>query len=177
MISSNFRHLGCGKKRNDGGCCTLRSLHEDGQALVETALVMPIVLIAITGILVFGIFLMQILSLTEGVGAAGRVLAVNAGLTTDPCSVAASAFENAAPLLSTSNLSYKITLNPGTGATSYTGSSCSSSSTTTGAAGNLVSGGTATVQVKYSNCSLTFYGNNLAPNGCSISQQVTETVQ
>lgn len=150
---------------------------EEGQALVETALVLPVVLIPITGILIFGIYLMQILSLTEGVGSAGRVLAENAGLTTDPCSVAAAAFQNAAPLLSTSNLSYQITLNPGSGGTSYSGSSCSSTSTTSGAAGNLVSGGTATVQVTYSNCSLTFYGNNLAPNGCSISQQVTETVQ
>lgn len=150
---------------------------EDGQALVEAALVMPMLLIAGTGILVFGIYIMQILSLTEGVGSAGRVLAVNAGLTTDPCSVASQAFQSAAPLLTTANLTYVLTLNPGTGNQSFPGSTCSSSSTTTGAAGALVSGGTATVKVTYTNCSLSFYGNNLFPSGCSISQSVTESVQ
>jgi Flp pilus assembly protein TadG len=153
------------------------ALREEGQALVETALVMPTLLIAGTGILVFGIYMMQILSLTEGVGNAGRVLAVSAGLTTDPCATVVSAFQGAAPLLNSGSLTYKVTLNPGTGATSYSGTTCSSSSTTTGAAGNLASGGTAKVTVTYSNCSLSFYGNKLLPNGCSISEQVTESVQ
>jgi|GEM_PF-5461854 Flp pilus assembly protein TadG len=150
---------------------------ETGQALVEAALVLPLLLIAGTGILVFGLYMVQILSLTEGVGSAGRVLAANAGITLDPCAAAAQAFQNAAPLLKTSNLTYTITLNPGTGNVPYSGTSCPSASTNTGAPGNLVSGGTATVKVTYSNCSLSFYGNNLLPGGCSISQQVTETVQ
>jgi Flp pilus assembly protein TadG len=153
------------------------ALRQEGQALVEAALVLPLLLIAGTGILVFGIYIMQIMTLTEGVGSSGRVLAVSAGLTTDPCSTAATAFQNAAPLLKADNLSYTIVLNSGTGNQTYSGSSCSSSSTTSGAAGFLVSGGTATVRVSYSNCSLAFYGNNLLPNGCQISQQVTETVQ
>jgi Flp pilus assembly protein TadG len=152
--------------------------YEEGQALVEAALVLPLLLLAGTGILVFGMYMMQILSLTEGVGSAGRVLAVNAGVTLDPCDTAAQAFKNAAPVLKPSNLSYEITLNTGTGGDHvYSSSTCSSSSTTTGAAGYLVSGGTAKVKVSYSNCSLSFYGNNLLPGGCSISQQVTETVQ
>jgi|CZKZ01.1.fsa_nt_gi Flp pilus assembly protein TadG len=150
---------------------------EEGQALVEAALVLPMLLTIGTGILIFGIFMMQVLSLTEGVGNAGRVLAVSGGVTLDPCAAAVTAVQNSAPLLNTSNLTYQITLNPGTGDVVYNGSSCSSSSTTTGAAGNLVSGGTAKVKVSYSNCSLSFYGNNLMPGGCSISQSVMETVQ
>jgi Flp pilus assembly protein TadG len=150
---------------------------EEGQALVEAALVLPMLLTVGTGILIFGIFMMQILSLTEGVGSAGRVLAVSGGVTLDPCAAAATAVQNAAPLLKTSNLTYQVTLNPGTGNVVYSGASCSSSTTTTGAAGNLVSGGTAQVKATYSNCSLSFYGNNLFPGGCSISQTVMETVQ
>jgi Flp pilus assembly protein TadG len=157
--------------------CACIALREEGQVLVETALVLPALLIAGTGILIFGIYMMQILSLTEGVGNAGRALAVSAGLTTDPCATVVQAFQGAAPLLNSNYLTYKVTLNPGTGAQSYSGTSCSSSTTTTGAAGNLVSGGTASVTVSYSNCSLTFYGNRLLPNGCSISAQVTEAVQ
>jgi Flp pilus assembly protein TadG len=162
----------CDGGRNAG----IRRL-EEGQALVEAALVMPLLLLAGTGILIFGIYMAQILSLTEGVGSAGRVLAVSAGLTTDPCSVASQAFRNAAPILDPTKLTYKIILNPGTGDNPYSGSSCSSSSTTTGAAGNLQTTGTATVQVTYTGCSLSFYGNKLLPNGCSITQQVTEVVQ
>ena len=156
---------------------TRAASHEEGQALVEAALVLPMLLVVGTGILIFGIFMMQVMSLTEGVGNAGRVLAVSGGVTLDPCAAAVTAIQNAAPLLKTSNLSYQITLNPGTGDVVYNTSTCPSTSTTTGAAGNLVSGGTAKIKATYSNCSLAFYGNNLSPGGCSISQSVTETVQ
>lgn len=151
---------------------------EEGQALVEAALVLPMLLTVGTGILIFGIYMMQILSLTEGVGSAGRVLAVSGGVTLDPCAAAVSAVQGAAPLLKTSNLSYTVTMNTGTsGDQAYSGTSCSSASTTTGAAGYLVSGGTVKVKATYSNCSLSFYGNNFFPSGCSISQTVMETVQ
>lgn len=178
MIRALARWNRNSEKRSEWARSGVRqTLLEEGQALVEAALVLPLLLIAGTGILVFGIYMMQILSLTQGVGSAGRVLAVNAGLTIDPCATAVTAFQNAAPMLTPSNLTYSITLNPGTGDHTYTGTSCSSSSATTGAAGDLHKGGTAAVKVTYSNCSLSFYGNNLLPNGCSISQQVTETVQ
>jgi Flp pilus assembly protein TadG len=151
---------------------------EEGQALVEAALVLPMLLAVGTGILVFGIFMMQILSLTEGVGSAGRVLAVSGGVTLDPCASAVTAFQNAAPLLNPSNLSYTVTMNTGTsGDQVYSAKTCSSTSTTSGAAGYLVSGGTVKLKVTYSHCSLSFYGRNLLPNGCSISQSVMETVQ
>jgi Flp pilus assembly protein TadG len=167
-----------GKKRSGATrICTSSIFRDEGQALVEAALVLPVILIAATGILVFGIFMMQVMSLNEGVANAGRVLAVSSGLTTDPCALAAQAVQNAGSVLTSTNLSYKLVLNPGTGNQTSTLSSCSSSSTTTGMAGALVSGGTVTVQATYSGCSLTFYGNRLMPNGCSITQSVTEIVQ
>jgi Flp pilus assembly protein TadG len=162
--------------------------HEHGQAIVETALVMPVLLITVTGVMVFGIFLNQILSMTEGMGNSGRVLSVSAGLTTDPCATAASAFQGAAPLLSSSSLTYKLTLDPTAGSTTGevssnstagTAFSCNSATTTTtgSMAAALVSGGNATLKVSYSNCSLNFYGNKLLPGGCSISQTITEAIQ
>jgi len=158
--------------------CSRVAVAEEGQALVEAALVLPMLLTVGTGIIVFGIYMMQILSLTEGVGSAGRVLAVSGGVTLDPCAAAATAVQNASPLLKTSSLSYTVTMNTGTsGDQAYSGTSCSSASTTTGAAGYLVSGGTVKVKATYSSCSLSFYGNNFFPGGCSISQSVMETVQ
>ena len=155
-----------------------RLLRDEGQALVETALILPIVLTIVFGILVFGIFTMQIMSLAQGVNNAGNVLSVSAGQTTDPCALAATNVQSAAPLLSSANLSYTVTLTPSGGsAQPYSGSSCSSSSTTTGAAGYLVSGGTVQVTATYTNCSLKFYGKNFLPNGCSITNTITEAIQ
>ncbi len=154
--------------------------NEEGQALVEFSLVASILLVVVTGILIFGIFEMQVMSLTEGVNSAGRVLAVSSGLTTDPCNLAAKAIQNAAPSLKASALSYTIVLNTDPGVTAnqtYTGSSCSSTSTTTGAAGYLSTGGNVTVTATYSQCGLRFFGKNLLPNGCSISSTITEVVQ
>ena len=156
--------------------------NEEGQALVEFALVASMLLVVITGILIFGIFELQLMSLTEGVNSAGRVLAVSAGLTLDPCAAAAQAVQNAAPLLSPSNLSYQIVLNPtpasgSTTAQTYSGASCSSTSTTTGAPGYLVSGGSVTVTAYAKKCSLAIFGKNFLPGGCQIYQTITEIVQ
>ncbi|HXR40248.1 MAG TPA: TadE/TadG family type IV pilus assembly protein [Terracidiphilus sp.] len=159
---------------------------EEGQSLVEFALVLPMLLVVVTGIMVFGIYETQIMSLTEGVDSAGRVVSVSAGQTLDPCALAATTVASGAPILNAAGISYSITLNPIPGNLTannhnYTGTgastSCSGSSTTTGAPGNLVSGGTVTIQATYTACSLKFYGNNLMPGGCSISQQITEVVQ
>ncbi len=155
---------------------------EEGQALVEFALVASMLLVVITGILIFGIFEMQLMSLTEGVNSAGRVLAVSSGLTLDPCAAAAQAVQNAAPLISPGNLSYQIVLNPTPSSGNstnhtYPQASCSSTSTTTGAPGYLVSGGSVTVTAYDNKCSLAIFGKNFLPNGCQIYQSITEVVQ
>jgi Flp pilus assembly protein TadG len=155
------------------------AFRDDGQVLVETALVLPIFLLIVTGTLIFGIFTMQMMSLTEGVSNAGRVLSVNAGTTLDPCSLAATSVQNASPGVNSANLSYSITLTPAVGGTSttYSGATCSSTSTTTGAAGNLKSGGIVTITATYTGCSLKYFGANLTPSGCSMSKSITESVQ
>ncbi len=155
---------------------------EEGQALVELALVSSVLLVAVTGVLVFGIFEMQIMALTEGVNSAGRVLAVSAGNTLDPCAAAVSAVQGAAPLLTPGNLSYQIVMNPtptqGSSTNhTYTQTSCSSTSTTTGPPSYLFTGGTVSVTATYSKCSLNFFGGRLMPGGCQISQSITEVVQ
>jgi Flp pilus assembly protein TadG len=156
---------------------------EEGQGLVEFALVSSMLLVVVTGILIFGIFEMQLMSLTEGVNNAGRVLAVSAGLTLDPCAAAVSAVQSAAPLLNSSNMSYTIVLNPTPSSGSSTAqtyankTTCSSTSTTTGAPSYLVSGGSVSVTAYLNKCSLAMFGKNFAPGGCQIYQTITEAVQ
>ena len=144
---------------------------EEGAAMVEMAMVLPILLLIVTGIYAFGIALNNYLQLTDGVSIGARLLAISAGQTTDPCSVTVAAIEHAAPQLKTANLTFTFVLN----GTTYSGTSCSSTSTTTGAAGNLVAGQPAQVTVTYP-CNLSVYGKNYAPS-CTMVAQTTEIVQ
>ncbi len=144
---------------------------EAGGSLVETALVLPVLLLIVTGVFSFGIALNNYLELTDGVGVSARALAISRGQTTDPCATTAAVFEKAAPLLKPASIGYTFVLN----GTSYTGKTCSSSSTTTGAAGNLVQGAAAQVTVTYP-CNLTVYNKNYAPV-CTLTSQTTELVQ
>src|ERR1700761_7817 len=131
---------------------------ERGQAMVEVALVLPILLLVLTGILALGLAFNNYLILTESTNVGARALAISRGSTTDPCATASSAVIAAAPLLASGSLTFNFSLN----GTVYSGTSCNSGSTTSGAAADLVQGGNAMVTVTYP-CSLAVYGANYAP--------------
>ena len=149
----------------------LRTGREGGQSLVEFALCLPLLLLVVTGIFTFSFALNNYLTLTNAVGIGGQLLAVSRGQTTDPCNTAASAIYGASPLLSQTAFTFSFVLN----GNSYSGASCSSGSTTTGAAGNLVQGANAQVTATYP-CNLMVYGVNYLPS-CKLTSQVTEVVQ
>ena len=158
----------------------LRPRTEEGQSLLEFALCVPVLLLLVTGIMTFGLALNNYLIMTNAVSTSAQYLAVNRANTTDPCSLTANAFANAAPNLNSSNLQFSFVLNGTSYPTSgtYSGLSsatCSSSSTTTGAAGNLVAGQPAQVTVSYP-CNLAVYGHNYLPT-CNLVVQTTEIVQ
>jgi Flp pilus assembly protein TadG len=144
---------------------------EEGQAMVEMALLLPVLLLLVTGLLTFAVALNNYVMLIQATGVGARAIAISRGQTTDPCATASQAVSAAAPLLTAGNLSYTFNLN----GTTYTGASCSSGSSTTGAAANLVQGSNAVVTVTYP-CSLVVYGANYAPN-CQLQAQITELIQ
>jgi Flp pilus assembly protein TadG len=148
-----------------------RARNEEGQAMVEMALALPVLLLVLTGIPTFGLAFNNYVLLTEATSIGARTLAISRGATTDPCATASSAVIAAAPLLTPASLSFSFVLN----GSSYTGTSCSSGSSTTGAAANLVQGANAIVTVTYP-CSLAVYGANYAPH-CSLQAQMTELIQ
>jgi|SRR5271170_5668623 len=157
----------------------LQNEGEEGAALVEFALMFPILMIVILGMFNLGVMLNQYLELTNAVGVAGQVLAVDRQNTLDPCADAITAVENAAPLLKPASLSFSFSLN-GTAFGSYAGnvvpSACASTSTTSGAAGDLVQGKPISLTVTYP-CTLGVWGTtNLLP-GCQLSAQITEISQ
>jgi len=141
----------------------------EGGALVEMAVTLPVVMIIMTGIFSFSIALYQKLQLAEAVSVGGRFLAVDRG-DTDPCASTTAKIVAAAPGLTAANITLTYTLNgtsQGTGTTSCPGKS--------GAANAyMISGDYAQITATYP-CSLTVYGAKYS--SCSLGTQITEVVQ
>jgi Flp pilus assembly protein TadG len=146
---------------------------ETGAAMVELAMVLPVLMLMVTGVFAFGIAFNNYLELTNATDIGGRLLAIDRLNTKDPCADAVAAIEHAAPYLKPANLSFSFVLN--TTAYPANTTTCSSTSTTTGAAANLIQSDPVTVTVTYP-CTLGVYGKNLVP-GCTLTAQVTELEQ
>ena len=170
--------------------CRLKDLltsHNEGGALVETALVVPIMLTLITGMASFGIALNNYLLLSHAAAVGARYLAINQGnftngTTTNPCAMAATQIQAAAVGIAASQLSYSITLTPtanGT-ATTYTSSSGTSgfgsgSGCATGGTANMgTGGGIVTVSVSHPVTPFVVFWNNRALN---LQATTTEIIQ
>jgi Flp pilus assembly protein TadG len=107
---------------------------EDGSTLAEMALVLPILLVVLTGVFSFGIILNQYLVLTNAVNNGARAFAMSAPSSDgnisiedsgDPCKYAGQAIENSAGTLVSSNINLTINY------TTYLGNTSSSGTTTT----------------------------------------------
>jgi Flp pilus assembly protein TadG len=130
--------------------------------MVETALVLPVIFILMTGIFSFSIALHQKLELAHAVSSAARYLSVDRG-DTDPCAATVSKIYAASPTLTQSSISTTFVLN----GTTYNGKTCSGTT-------NMVSGGTAQITATYP-CTLSVYGMSLG--SCTLNESVTEVVQ
>jgi Flp pilus assembly protein TadG len=154
----------------------LRAGNEAGQSLVEFALVVPALLTVVMGILVFGIAINNYLMLTEAVNVGGRLLAISRSSALDPCSIAATAVQGAAPSLTPANMTFTITISNTSGPQGPYGKTCLSTDYTSGAAGYMTQGQPVTLKVTYP-CSLKVYGVNYGPSTCLLTAQTTELVQ
>ena len=147
--------------------------HERGGAMVELALTVPILMLLVTGVVSIGTLMEQDMQLTDAVNVAAKELAISRGNTTDPCNLVYTIVTASAPYLALTSSDFSYTFN----GNAQSGSSCSSTNSSTGAAGELVQGTPITITVTYP-CSLSTYFGVLAPSGsCSIQAQLTEMVQ
>jgi len=146
---------------------------EEGASLVEFAIVSSMLLLPLTTfIFSFGTFMTHQMQLINAVDIGARTLAVNGGITLNPCSVASSAIIAAAPGLDPSQMTFTYSLN----GVPYSGTTCASATLLTGAAANLAGGTTATVTASYP-CTLLIFQRNFMPNGCSMRASTSEMVQ
>jgi Flp pilus assembly protein TadG len=152
---------------------TLLRGKDEGSALVEFALILPMLLLITTGIMIFGVAMNNYLQLTNAVSMGARTVSTYSQLTKDPCAVASNAIIAAAPGLNSANLTFNFTFN---GINYPNQTSCNSTSVSTGAAGNLASGTNVTVNATYP-LNLSVFGKVFNLNNAVLSATSTELVQ
>jgi Flp pilus assembly protein TadG len=154
--------------------------------MVEFALVFPILMAVLMGIIAFGIVFWNQITLTNAANNAAQVIMSGPGVITDPCAKANTAFAQSAPSLNNSSiygthpLSFSVT--------AYTTSTASTTSgpyqvvfgSGTGpSCPTLASSLTLSQQVVVTatyGCNLQLFGFNPAPN-CKLTAQTSEAVQ
>lgn len=152
---------------------------ERGQSLVEFALCLPPLFILLTGFVALGIAFINYNQLNNAANSAATLLSLSraalAAPNYDPCALAVTQVEASAPNLKPASLTFSTVIN----GTTYNGTSCTSTSQSTGAAGALATAFTkpVTVTLTYP-CELTakFYGSNALLN-CTLTASMTEVVQ
>jgi Flp pilus assembly protein TadG len=143
---------------------------EQGQAMLETALILPAWLAILTAIFTFAVAFNNQLILTSAVGSGAEYLQTRRSVTSDPCADALAAIEAAAPNFTAANIVLTLNIN----GTVVSGQSCPSSTATLVAA----EGDPVSVKATYP-CLLSImsmnpaYGSRFVSN-CQISAKVTE---
>jgi Flp pilus assembly protein TadG len=113
----------------------------EGNAIVEFALVLPILLMVVTGIWQFGVAYNHFIVLTQAATAGAQTLQSDRlSPADDPCADTYNAIVNAAPTLNPAKVSLTISMNGGAAITKNT---CSGQQT------QLAMGGPVTVQATY----------------------------
>ena len=136
---------------------------EQGSALVEVALVTPIILLMMTGMFSISTVMYQKQVLAEAVSSGARFMAADRG-DNDPCASTANVVYGAAPNLSQSNITLSFVLN----GTSYPKTTTCSGTTA------MVSGATGTLTATYP-CTLAWYKSGSI--ACSLTVKTSEVIQ
>jgi Flp pilus assembly protein TadG len=141
---------------------------DNGQGLVEFALVLPVLALIILGIVKFGIVYNNYIQLTNAVGVGAREFSLERGQSS-PCTDAVAAFNNAATGLNTPQLTLTDSINAGTYVSPAESGSNGTCPTLSG------DGDSVTLQATYP-CDLTIMGINFDPS-CTLEASATESVQ
>jgi Flp pilus assembly protein TadG len=137
---------------------------EQGQAMVELALILPAIFAVLTAIATFAVGFNNQLTLINATGAGAQYLALIRTSTTDPCADTLTAMQQSAPSLTASSIHISVTMDGVT--PTQTGNSCS------GAQSDLVAGQPVTVTATYP-CALLIYGPPFLST-CTLHAKATE---
>jgi len=140
---------------------------EEGAALVEFAVTLPLFMMVLTGTASFSLGLYFLQQIGNATSTAAQQLGAEAGLITDPCSTVSSTISAALPNLSASKLSYTVTV------TDSSGSYPSSATNCTSLAAHLVANYPVTVTVTYKYSWMPIFGYSTSPTINLTSSQTS----
>ncbi len=103
---------------------------EEGTALVELAISLPIMLTLLTGAASFSLAFYSLQQLGNATTTGVQLVAANQGLVSDPCETAAAAVEAALPHWTTTNLTFTLAWTDSSGGSHSEGPVAEASSTT-----------------------------------------------
>jgi len=157
-----------------------RFCSDEGSALVEFAFVVPVFLIIALGMMSAGLLFHDYLELTEATNIGGEQLALARGTMADPCKTVGAAVINAAPLLSSANMSFTFNIN----GSSYSAAKGVSPTCTSLSSSATTGGYPVTLTVSYSCAGIIgvnfgYLGNfnPLPASACSLQSQIVEISQ
>ena len=142
-----------------------------GAAAVEFALVLPVLLFSLAGIIQFGITLNNYLEVTDSARVGARTFAISRSISTPLTTTTAAVTANAANLTSGS-ITTTLQVN---GTTCTTDSACATALTAAPA-------GTASVQVQYpclgsAGSAYVFYKTFIPTSGCTLTSTATDLIE
>jgi len=137
-----------------------------GSAVVEFALLAPVLFMLLIGMFQFGILINNYIQLTEATRVGGRTLAISRGAAT-PVTTTKNAVYASAPGLKQGSLEFTMTVN---------GTACSADGACKTTL-NSAQGTQATITVKYDVCSAIIYGKSYLANGCKLSSTTSIRVE
>ena len=140
--------------------------NSEGNALVEMAVTLPLMMFLVTGLCFMGLAVDNYIILAHANDVGARYLALRRGQLTDPCAQTITAIQNAAPGLNSSQLSYDFTI--GASGDMQNTTSCTS------ATGDMAPSTTATVTVYYK-YPLMIYG--WGPTTLTMQAATSEVIQ
>jgi Flp pilus assembly protein TadG len=121
----------------------------EGTALVEFAIVLPLLMTILTGGASFCMALYSFQQLGYAGSNAAQLLAAEEGLITDPCATVASTVTAGLPNWTPSKITYTVTITDSTGAAHTFGPTAGSSFSCTSGASEMAANEPVTVQVSY----------------------------
>lgn len=126
-----------------------RFFSEEGGALVEFSVVLPLLLALLSGSASFSLALYRFQQLGNATATAAHLVAAEQGLITDPCAVAATSITSTLPSWSASQMTYTITLTDVNGTAHTFGPTTGSSFSCTSGAADMAANEPMTLKVSY----------------------------
>lgn len=168
-VSAGMSRVLCAPKAYVARLRGLLRSGDEGGALVELAVTLPLIMVIMTGVFSYSIAIYQKLQLAEAVSVGGRFLAVDRG-DSDPCAQTVAKIAAAAPGLVSSNITYTFVIN----GHETDGTSCPGSGS--GPNTDMVTGKYASVQASYP-YTANVWSWTPSPTSITLTSGVVEVIQ